>query len=259
MKLELVKGNFINNFKTAAIKKSPAILIGFGIAGFFGSMVLVGRAAPEAAEKIEEKKKELKKEKLTPIETVQTVWTCYIPAAVLSGISMGMILGGYQIDARRNAVLAAAYGMTETAFKEYREKTLETIGEKKEKEIQDQIAKDHVEKNPVSQQNVIYTGRGNHLCYETLTGRYFYSNIEKVKSAVINLGKRIFSEMYISQNEYYQELGLPSVKQGDDIGWNNAYSIVDDVTYSSQLTDIGEPCLVIDYLIGPSYEFKDLH
>lgn len=260
MKIKKSNGRFFRNLKKAASKNSSAILIGFGIAGFFGSMVLVGKEVPKATEKIEKKKKELKKEKLTPIETVQTVWSCYAPSAALSIASMWMILKGHKIDARKNAVLAAAYGMSETAFKEYRDKTIETIGEKKEREIHEAIAKDKAEKHPASQQNIIYTGRGNHLCFDTLSAKYFYSDIHYVKSTVLDLGIRMLSEMYISENDYYAAMGLPLVKNGDERGWNNDNNIGDDLDCNqSGLTDTGEPYLIVDFYKGPKYEYKELH
>lgn len=260
MKIKKIDGRFFRNLKKAASKNSSAILIGFGIAGFFGSMVLVGKEVPKATEKIEKKKKELKKEKLTPVETVQTVWSCYASSAALSIASMWMILKGHKIDARKNAILAAAYGMSETAFKEYRDKTIETIGEKKEREIHEAIARDKAENHPASQQNIIYTGKGRHLCFDTLSSRYFYSDINYVKSVVLDLGKKLLTEMYITENEYFAAIGLSSIKNGDEIGWTNDNNIADDLDCTqSGLTDAGEPYLMVDFYQGPKYGCRELH
>ena len=62
--------------------------------------------------------------------------------------------------------------------------------------------------------------------------------------------------MYVSLNDFYYEIGLPSIKLGDDIGWNidNGYI---DLHFSSQLAEDGRPCLVIDYLYGPRYDYRN--
>ena len=43
--------------------------------------------------------------------------------------------------------MVAAYGLTNTAFRKYEEKVIETMGEKNEKKIKDEIAKDIIHEN----------------------------------------------------------------------------------------------------------------
>ncbi|MFR8351429.1 MAG: DUF6353 family protein [Blautia obeum] len=45
--------------------------------------------------------------------------------------------------------------------------------------MKDAVAKDKVEKNPVVTREVIITEKGNTLCYDAISGRYFKSDIEK--------------------------------------------------------------------------------
>lgn len=134
---------------------------------------------------------------------------------------------------------------------------METFGEKKEQEVRDAIAQDKVRKNPPVQQDVILTNKGNTLCYDANTGRYFRSGIEKIKDAEISLNRRLMDEMYISLNEFYYELGLPAVKLGDDLGWNIEDGKI-NLAPSSILTDEDEPCYVVDFDFGPRYDFRNL-
>ena len=258
--MKLRTGVILSGLKASLGKKSPAILTGFGIAGFIASMVLVGKEAPKAKEKIDEKKAELNVEKLSIKDTIVTAGPCFVPAIITAGASAGCVLGGLTISTRRNAALAAAYGLTEAALKEYKEKTMEVVGERKEQVIHDHIAKDKVDKDPISkkeEKEIIYTGHGDHLCYDSISGRYFYSNIDKIKKVENKISKRLISEMYISLNELYGELGLPAIKLGDELGWNINDGII-EMIYSSQLTDRDEPCLVIDYCVCPRYDFTKL-
>ena len=47
--------------------------------------------------------------------------------------------------------------------------------------MRDAIAKDRIDKNPVSSREVIITEKGNTLCYDAVSGRYFKSDIDKLK------------------------------------------------------------------------------
>lgn len=238
-------------------KHSPEILMGIGIAGMLTTTILAVRATPKALRLIDEKKEELETDKLTPVDTVKTCWKCYIPAAVSGSLSVACLISANSVNARRNAALATAYALSETALKEYQEKVVETIGEKKEQVVHDAIAKDKVTQNPVSTSEVIITEKGNTLCYDTVSGRYFKSDIEKLKKAANELNFRLRDEMYVSVNDFYYEIGLKSISIGDDIGWNIDRGYI-NLKFSSQLADDGTPCLVLSYGVGPRYDYRSL-
>ena len=249
---------FFNNTKAALSKRSPEILTGIGIAGMITTTVLAVKATPKAIFLIEEEKDKLEKDKLTVFETVKTVWKSYIPATVTGLLSIACIIGASSVSARRNAALATAYQVSRTALNEYKAKVIETIGEKKERTVRDEIAKDKIEKNPATKTEVIITDSGNSLCYDALSGRYFNSSIDHIKKVVNDLNFRMIGgEMYISLNEFYNEIGLPSIKRGDDIGWNISRSQI-ELDFSTQLSDDGRPCVVVDYMVDPREDFSSL-
>jgi hypothetical protein len=247
--------NIAKGVRTAMKKHSPEILTGIGIAGMITTTVMAVRATPKALILIEERKEEIDVDKLTPIELIKTTWTCYIPAAITGGLSIICLIGASSVNARRNAALATAYTLSESALKEYQEKVIETIGEKKEQTVRDAIAKDRIDKNPVSSREVIITEKGNTLCYDAISGRYFKSDIDKIKKAENELNRRMRDEMHISLNEFYYEIGLNPIGIGDDLGWNIDHGYI-ELSFSSQLADEGTPCLVIDYQVAPRYEYN---
>lgn len=248
----------IKNAKTAISKHSPEILTAIGVVGMVSTTVMAVKATPKALSLLEEMKKEEKKEELTPVETVKATWKCYVPAAVTGVVSTACLIGASAVNAKRNAALATAYTLTETAFKEYKDKVVETIGEKKEQVVRDKVAKERVEKNPVQNREVIITGKGNVLCYDATNDKYFRSDIEKIRKAVNDINYRLNVEMYMSLNDFYYELGLKPTKLGDDLGWNINDGLI-EVNFSSQLTEDGEPCLVMDYQVAPKYDYANLH
>lgn len=245
-------------FKTATdtlTKHGPEILTGLGIAGMIGCTILAVKATPKALELIEKKKKEEDVEKLTPAETVKTAWKPYIPAIALGVTSVACIVGASSVHLRRNAALTAAYKLSETAFTEYREKVVETIGKDKEKEVKTKIAKDHVEKTPVSKNAVIITGNGNALCLDDISGRYFYSDQNHIEKIQNELNRRMLFDIcgYVSLNEFYDELDLDHLDIGDSIGWNTSRMI--DIHIDGGISDDGRPCLVIMHNNPPTYNF----
>lgn len=261
--------NFAKGVRNTLVKHSPGILTGLGIAGMVTSTVMAVKATPKALMLIEEEKKrqneELEREACTneiePIEklkvkdAVKVAWKCYIPAAATAVVSAACLIGANTVNVRRNAALAAAYTLSENALKEYQEKVVETIGEKKEKTVRDAIAKDRVEKNPVENSEVIITGKGDTLCLDLLSGRYFKSDIEKLRKAENELNRRMKYENYISLNELYAEIGLSQTRLGDKLGWNIDKGYI-EMYFSSQLGADGTPCLVLDFDKAPTYDFS---
>jgi len=241
--------------RVAITKHSPEILTGIGIAGMITTTIMAVRATPKAIKLIEEEKDRQNKESLKPLDVIKTTWKCYIPAAITGGLSIVCLIGASSVNARRNAALATAYTLSESALKEYQEKVIETIGEKKEQTVRDAIAKDKIDRDPVSSKEVIITEKGNTLCYDSISGRYFKSDIDKLKKVENELNRRMRDEMYISLNEFYYEIGLNPTSIGDDIGWNIDRGYI-ELNFSSQLTDDGNPCLIIDYQVTPRYDYR---
>lgn len=252
----------------AARKHSPEILTGIGIAGMLSTTVLAVRATPKALMLIEEKKREKKfavikdggDPELTRFEMVKVAWKPYIPAAVTGVASIACLVGASSVNARRNAALAAAYALSETTLADYKEKVVETIGEKKAQEVKDAIAKDKIENDPVTRKEIITTDKGETLCYDALSGRYFKSDIEYIRRAVNNLNERLLFDTHISLNEYYDEIGLEEIfPMGEDLGWtvdpDSANKGLIELDFSSQLAE-GTPCLVVGFRNAPRYDYE---
>lgn len=124
--------------RKTAVKQAPVLLTVIGISSMVSSTVLAVRATPKAIllkEKAEmEKNRDIsayqEAQTLTPVER-------FVGAALLySGLHHGRVgtaclIGANSVHLRRNAALAAAYALSETSFKDYKEKTAEVVGEKK--------------------------------------------------------------------------------------------------------------------------------
>lgn len=261
---------FIKDMRVAAVKRSPEILTGIGIAGMITTTVLAVKATPKALRLIEEAEREkydeshayddsTGKEELTPVETVKVAWKPYIPAIVTGTVSTACLIGASTVSSRRNTALATAYQLATTTLNEYKEKVVETIGEKKERTIHDKIARDRIEKNPPSEHAFIQTGGGNTRCYDMYSDRYFFSDIDKIKRAMNELNYRMTngSEMCISLNEFYDYIGLGHIPIGEQVGWTVNEGML-DIHFSAQLYN-DQPCIVIEHLIPPDYGFNKFY
>lgn len=247
------KPKIIKKVTNELSKHSFEILIVAGISGMIATTVSAVTVTPKAIKLIEEAKKEKNVDKLKPTEIVCETWKCYVPTVIMGITSISCIIGASSVHKKRNAALIAAYTLSESTLKEYRDKVIETVGEKKEKQVHDEIAKEKLKRNPVKNNEVIITNNGDTLCYDPLSGRYFRSNIEKIKQAEIKINRTMIDDMSASLNDFYYEIGLEGTLMGDQLGWTVENMM--DINFSSQLASDGTPCLVIEHLIPPKYDY----
>ena len=246
----------IDRLKEGIIEKRPEILMGLGITGMFVSTVLAVKATPKVYEIIKDEKEARKiygEEELTKMDIVKLGWKHYIPSTVMFGISATCLIGSNSEYAKRSAALAAAYGITERTLNEYKDKVVEIFGEEKEKEVRDAISKDRISKEP--NKEVIVTGNGDVMCYDTISGRYFKSDMDKLKKAENKLNYEILHNVYYSLNDFYDELDLSPTDVGRELGWNVDDGLI-ELYYSSQITESGVPCIVVNYNTQHKYGFS---
>lgn len=244
------------NLSKFVVKESPSILAGLAAGGVITTTVLGITATPKALRLIAEEEEARANDpntpscELTKIDIIKIVWPVYVPTLAAGLTTIGCIIWGNSISLGRNAALASVYAVSEKTFREYQQKVVETIGEKKEEQIRDDIAQDRLNKNPASENQIIVTGKGENLFYDSLSGRYFKSDMETVRKVVNDFNYELLLDMYKPLNEFYYELGLEGTEMGRDTGWNVETGVL-DIKYSAKLADNGIPCVVMDYKISP--------
>lgn len=245
--------------QAALTKHSPEILTGIGIAGMITTTILAVKSTPKALDLIEDKKEELgyeHDEHLPAAETIKATWKCYVPAVVTCTTSVACLIGASSVNSRRNAALTAAYNLSTTALSEYKEKVIETVGEKKEKAIRDKVAEENLNKNPARQPAIVITGNGNTRCFDMITKRRFVSDIDTMNRIANELNSRMLrGDDYVSLNEFYYELGLDGCIIGDELGWHVGTGLI-ELDFSSQLDTDNVPCIVVDFVYPPTRGFN---
>lgn len=251
--------DLVKTIQTAVTKHSPEILTGIGIAGMVTTAILAVKATPTALKLITEAEDENAnygdREHLTKIEIVKVAWKPYIPAIVTCIVSISCLIGASSVNIRRNAALATAYKLSEAALMEYKDAVIETIGEKKEQSVKEKISKNRIEKNPVSNNTIYVTGNGDTLFLEPISGRYFYSDIEQVRSIINTLNEIMYSDPFgrILLSDFYDAIGLKQTDISDDIGWNIENGSI-KVEFHPAMSDKGKPCLALYYETAPKLE-----
>lgn len=261
-------------------KNSPTILTGCAVAGAFAAVGLAIKATKPALKHIDKAKvehrdriiiingderedmeltqEEIDSIQLKPLEVVQACWKDYIPTAIALVGTTACVIGAHSISAKRTAAMAALYTMSEQALKDYKEKAEEIVGKGKAEKIKDSVAEKDLKRHPYDPNVPVTLGRGEVMCFDRRTGRYFPSNMERIQRTVAELNKQMAYGERVSLNEFYYALeapGLDGVEGGDEIGWCTENEL--DLEFTSSLMSDGTPVLCIGYRNAPTMWYYD--
>lgn len=177
----------------------------------------------------------------------------YIPTIILATATIACIIGARTTSAKQTAALASAYTIATEAAARYRDKVIEVVGEEKAKEVDEKIADEQLKAHPLSGQQPIVVGTGKVLCFDTLSSRYFMSDMETLRKVQNDMNRIILDDMYASLNDFYYRIGLDPMNLGEELGWTIDSLI--DLKFTSRLSEDGKPCLVVNYESVPRSDF----
>ena len=254
-------GPHVHKLKLLLNDNSTLILTGAGVLGTAGTAVLTGRASFKASEiirhetaniSIDAAKEDKEPVYLSKTEKFKLVWFHYIPPTAIGVGTIACIILANRISSKQIAALAVAGGISERALQEYKDKVVEKLGVRQGDAIHDEIAQDHVNRNPVSNQ-VVIAGSGDVLCFEPLTGRYFNSTIENIKRAENKVNYEIIHYDSCSLSFFFEEIGLMPTDYSEMVGWNVNNRM--EVKFTTGMAEDNRPCLVIGFVKMPSMEY----
>jgi hypothetical protein len=248
-------------------KHSPEILVVAGVVGTVASAVLACRATTKVNFVLEETKAKVNvihagaengevqgylengevgmvpytaedsKKDLTIVyaQTGMQLVKLYAPAVLLGAASITSILVGHRILHKRSLALAAAYTAADAGFKQYRNRVIERLGDKMDKELLYNIKAKEVEETVVNEDgtetvvkktvevadytaaNGLYT-----FCFdETASGwqrdaeanKFFLLQQQAYANDLLKTKGRLFL------NEVLGMLGIPQNRAGQNVGW----------------------------------------
>lgn len=256
MKKEIL--TFIKNGRKSIVNHGPTILTVMASVGLISTIISAVKDTPKALSLIEEERWERDHDDgrvnnvvqpLTKVDIVKLTWKCYIPTALLGAGTLACIIGANSENAKRNAALAAAFSLSDSSFRDYRNKIASRLGDDQAKKIREDVAQDKINNAKIITDWDDIPGDGD-VCYDLYTGQLFRATPNKLDKAINTVVKTMLREGYASLNELYYELGMDSVKLGDILGWTAESGYIDIVT-SGMLDSKGHPCIAIDYSVTP--------
>ncbi len=235
------------NIKKMFRKSLPAV----AIAGCVAGPILASRATYKAHDILAD-------ENASMTNKVKQTWKYYIPAVVVGGTAVLSIVMSKRLDAKEIAALTATCGYLASNKAELEKAIKEKFGDEAFVEIRKEVDKKMVEKYGEKQKMTAeLTGKGDLLCYEGLTGRFFRSSEEAVKEAIKKINDEFKNGNYIYMNMLYDELGISVTRFGNELGWvpdEDYYDYEKGISITTDLVEgwlnrdgvEDEPVLVID-------------
>ena len=253
--------NVYNGVKGKVEKHSPEILMGVGVVGVVTASVMACRAtmklddilveAAETREKIKEvaenpqyddrySEEDAKKDLvINYVQTGKKVAALYAPAVAVGTIGIGCLLGSHDILRKRNAALSAAYVTVDKAFKEYKQRVVDRVGEEVEKEIRYGIKAEEIvevvtdeEGNETALTETVNTM--NPTLYSDYA-RFFdaaspcWQNDPEYNLMFLRAQQQYANDLLRAKgrlflNDVYEMLGLEKSKAGQIVGWVYDYT-----------------------------------
>lgn len=205
------------------IKHSPELLTGLGIVGLVGSAISAIKNTPIALEKMKEAEESVEvEEPLTPVEKVKVCWKFYIFPIVIAIVSILCIIFANRISYGRMASVMTACKISEETVQRLDQSTKEVVTDKQYQKIKEKAAEKDISRVPMIEGDIINTGTGSQLYFESYSGRYFRASRDFVDRAINNFNSKLLDNDTMSLNDYLECLNLPyldSQTTGGLLGW----------------------------------------
>lgn len=240
-------------------KYSPEILVVVGVVGVVSSAVMACKATTKAGDILKEAREKLDNiheaeelgkvrdvdytledaKKDTTIVYVQTglkFAKLYGPSVILGALSITSILASNNILRKRNVALGAAYAAIDKSFKEYRGRVVERFGDAVDRELKYNIKAqkiDDIEVDPETGKekkvkktiNVVgsdlecspyakFFDEGSEYYEKDPERNLFFLRAEQNYA-----NDKLRARGYLTLNEVYERLGIPTTKAGQIVGW----------------------------------------
>jgi len=235
---------------------SAALLTGTGVIGVVTTAVLTGKASIKATRVIEElAMQDISAGPVTTQEKVKAVAPLYIPAVASGVTTIGAIIFSYRISVSKSAALAAAYGISEKAFQEYKDKVVEQVTPKKASDIQDAVDQQKIADNPPPDKSIMIIGAGEVLCLDAFSGTYFQSTVEKIRRAENAVNVELGNLGKATLGDFYEKIGMKQTDISEAFAWTSKSFC--EVDFTTQMTDDQRPCLVLTFINPPRPIYDD--
>ena len=203
-------------------------------------------------------------------EIFDLTWECYLPAALCTIATTGCIIGSCYLDRKQIAALTGSVALLTANRNKIEEAIKEKYGEEGLNEIKQKLVagkfKEGEKQVEIVRTVAEETGKGDLLCFEGYSGRWFRSSEEAVVAAEKEFSRRFKEGDYICLNDFYELLGIEVTHFGHTFGYvpdEWYYDHEDGIEFANSLipaekTDRGEDVLYIDIFTYPMEGWYEL-
>lgn len=184
-------------------------------------------------------------------ETVKIVrdnWTCYIPAVCFAVVTVAALVTGHQVLARRLAGTFVLYEMAESSAARWQSAAREVLHDDAYEAVKEH--KDGLRETQCTPAKLFV----DDVFVDDYSGRPFRAKLETIRKHVNDVNERLLhgTEAFVSLNDWYNMIGLPTITMGDWVGWDDCYLM--DVEYSAVIHEDGSPVGVVSFRNPPRGE-----
>lgn len=214
---------------------------------------MTAKATTKANKLLEEAKIE-KGEDLTKREVVQIAAPSYIPPIIMGLSTITCIFGANILNKQHQASLAAAYGVLDQYFKDYKKKVIEVHGEHADEKIVDSMAQDTYFGEKTNEKE---------LFFDAYSRRYFEADIEDILKVECDINKMLVTEWGASLNDLYSLLGLPPKEEYEELGWSIPkmeemyWHAWVEINHRKTVMEDGTECYILEIPLEPFIDYLE--
>lgn len=231
-------------------KNSPAIMFGAGLATGIVATIKACQSTLKLEEVITQYEKDMlnaeevsakgtdkftendrdKYHRVIRLRMMRDITKLYAVPATLGVVSIGLITGAHITLTKRNVALASAYTLVDTAFKKYRERVREELGDEKDREfrygtVSKEIVVDGEHGHEVKTvkrmgpqgRESAYAKPFDNFCSDFDSRDEYNRNFLWMQQKYANT--RLNARGYLFLNDVYKDLGIPPTTAGQVVGW----------------------------------------
>lgn len=236
-----MKTNILNH------KHLPSVLTGLSLGGL---VVTVYLAIKDTEKQLKSfyLNEEIRNRPLTDLERIRIFFKYYTPTLYAGTLTAFLMTSAHIVQVRREALITTTYLLTDQRFRDYRTAVIETVSKKQLSKITEQQDTAQMSKTEPTKELLI-VGSSESVLFDTLSGRYFKGEIEKIRAAFNKFNEELLTDMEKTLNELYDLMGLEATRSGEVLGWNVENGLL-EVSFMARIAH-DKPCIALHYTPEP--------
>jgi len=243
-------------------RNSSTILTTLGAVGVVATTIVAVRATPKVHTIIKQTEYE-NKEPLTTFEKVRIAVPHYIPSALIGLGTISCIIGSNMVNQKYQQSLLGAYALLDSSYKSYRTSARNVFGPDADNQIMMDVAhKAYVSNDGYAIYDPDTDDSDKVLFYDYFSERYFRATMASVINGQYHINRNLMLKGEVTVNEFYDFIGLETLKFGDHLGWGNEF--FEDgmmwIDFENRLTvmEDGVECYIMSATFEPTILYPEL-